>query len=144
MQKRLFGLLAVAVMVFTACGTTSTSSSPSIAASTPPSTVAPSSSANAGGEIDLTTTNYKPEAVGNRGGKLLFSTSGEPNSIWYGAYDNFAGDTEAFGPSLWGLWNNTADFKYYGQLATNVPLVSNGGVTVNGDKMDVKIELIPG
>jgi peptide/nickel transport system substrate-binding protein len=149
MQKRLLGMLASVAIVLSACGGATTSSSP---ASAPPAASAPAASTEGSapapsaseGAIDTTTTTYKPEAVGHTGGKLVMATSGEPNTIWFNEYDTFAADTEAFGFSLWGLWNATTDFKYYPNLATNVPNIDNGGVTVNGDKMDVTIELVPG
>jgi ABC-type transport system substrate-binding protein len=146
MRNRLVVLLAAGAIVVSACGASATPAPTTAPTAAPPASLPPSvaPSPSAAGVPDLVTTNYKPEAVGNTGGKLVYSTSGEPNSIWYGIYDNFAADVEAFGPSLWSLWSNTADFKYYGQLATNVPTTTNGGVTVNGDKMDVKIDLIPG
>jgi len=149
MHKRLFGILGSVAIVVAACGGATTSKAPSAAATTaasapPPASTAPAASPSGPAAIDLVTTNYKPEAVGNSGGKLVYATSGQPNSIWLTTYDTAAADVVGFGPSLWSLWNNTADFKYYGQLAKNVPTVENGGVTVTGDKMDVKIELIPG
>jgi peptide/nickel transport system substrate-binding protein len=102
----------------------------------------PSPSAAAG--PDLTATNYKPEAVGKTGGKLVLGEWQEPVTIWWNEYDNSATDVEAFGPTLWGLWSNTADYKWYGQLASNVPTVANGGVVLNGTSMDVTINLRPG
>jgi peptide/nickel transport system substrate-binding protein len=150
MRNRLVVLLAAGAIIASACGS---SASPA-PASAPPATTpaaasaeAPSTAASpsAPAEIDITTTTYKPEAVGNSGGKLLFGISGEPTSLWYGTYDNFANNVDAFGPALWSLWNNTSDFKYYGQLASSVPTTGNGGVTVTpSGGMDVKVELIPG
>ena len=128
MRKRLFGLLAIGAIVASACSST---------AATPTKSPTPA-------PIDLTTTNYKPEAVGHTGGKLVLGEWQEPVTIWSGIYDNSATDVEAFGMSLWGLWNATADYKYYGQLATNVPTVANGGVVLNGTNMDVTIDLRPG
>jgi peptide/nickel transport system substrate-binding protein len=93
---------------------------------------------------DVTATSYRPEPVGNRGGKLVAGLTGEPNTIWFTYYDSFASDVSVFGGALWGLWNYTNDLAYYPQLTTQVPTLENGGVTVNGGKMDVKIELIPG
>jgi peptide/nickel transport system substrate-binding protein len=145
MRKRLLALLATAAMVAAACGSSTATTAPS--SGTEPSAATSPTAAPTAAEIppDLTTTTYSPEAVGNSGGKLVVGTSGEANTIWWGIYDNFAANTDAFGPSLWSLWNNTADFKYYGQLASNVPTVDNGGVVLtDGGGMDVTIELIPG
>jgi len=146
MRKRLFTLFAAGAILVGACGQAASPSASTPAASAPPaaSESAASSSGGASGAIDLTATKYKAEAVGNKGGNLVIGISGDPSSFWYNIYDNFANDTEAFGPALWSLWSNTMDLKYYGQLATNVPTVDNGGVTVNGTKMDVKVDLIDG
>src|SRR5438876_2579845 len=150
MRNRLLALIATSAIIASACGTTASSPSTSAAA---PSTAAGSESAapasgspaaSGTGEIDLTATKYKAEPVGNKGGNLVIGISGDPSSIWETTYDTFANDCEAFCPAFWALWNNTMDLKYYGQLATDVPTVANGGVTVNGTKMDVKVNLIPG
>jgi peptide/nickel transport system substrate-binding protein len=152
MRKRVIGLLAIAAIVAGACGSSAT---PSPATSTaPPPAPTPTSpvvtpSAPAASPTvaapDLTTTTYQPEAVGKTGGKLVLGEWQEPVSVWYGEYDTSAADVEAFGPSLWSLWNVTADYKYYGQLATNVPTVSNGGVKLTSSGgMDVTINLRPG
>lgn len=146
MRKRLFGFAMAAALLASACGSSATPA-PTTAPSTAPgasSSAAASAAASTAALPDLTKTSYKPTAVGNRGGKLLVGLSGEPSTIWYNVYDTFANDVDAFGPALWGLWNNTSDLKYYGQLASNVPTTGNGGVKVNGTKMDVTINLIPG
>ena len=140
MRKRLTGLLAIAAIVASACSSTTTTPTTSVPGSQPPATAALSPTAAA---PDLTTTTYKPEPVGHKGGKLVMSEWQEPSSVWYGVYDNSATDVEAFGPALWSLWNATADMKFYGQLATNVPTTTNGGVklTASGG-MDVTINLV--
>jgi len=77
-------------------------------------------------------------------GKLVLGDWQEPVSVWYGEYDTSAADVEAFGPSLGASGTSTADYKYYGQLATNVPTVSNGGVKLTSSGgMDVTINLRP-
>jgi peptide/nickel transport system substrate-binding protein len=147
-------MLGAAALVAVACSPAATTSSPaaSTAASAAPpasaeapssSAEAPSASAAAGG-VDITATKYKAEPTGNTGGNLVIGESGDPSSFWFNTYDTFANDCEAFCPSMWGLWNNTMDLKYYPQLTTDVPTVANGGVTVTGTKMDVKVDLIPG
>jgi ABC-type transport system substrate-binding protein len=139
MRKPLISLAVTASLLVAACGTTATQ------APTKGPTTAPTTAATAAPiPPDITKTNYRPEPVGKRGGKVLVGLVGEPNMIWYNIYDTFASDVVAFGPALWGLWNNTSDLKYYGQLATNVPTTVNGGVTVTGERMDVKVDLIPG
>ncbi len=133
MRKRLFTLVAVVAIVATACSNTSQTTSP---------TIQPTGTGS--GIPDLTTSNYKAEAVGHTGGNLILSEWQEPVTAWWNIYDNSATDVEAFGISLWGLWNATADYKFYPQLAADVPTIANGGVTITGDKMDVKINLKPG
>ena len=154
MRNRLFSVIAAGVIVVAACSPSAqTTPSPSSAApaSQPASAPAESASGSGGasgsqaaGGVDLTNTKYKAEAVGAKGGNLVIGISGDPSSFWFTTYDTFANDCEAFCPSMWGLWNNTMDLKYYPQLTTDVPTVANGGVTVNGTKMDVKVDLIPG
>lgn len=140
MRKRLTGLLAIAAIVASACSSSSGTPSSGPSGSQQPST-GPSASL---APIDLTTTTYRAEPVGHTGGKLVLGEWQEPVTIWSGIYDNSATDVEAFGMSLWSLWSATADYKYYGQLATNVPTVDNGGVVLNGTNMDVTINLRPG
>ena len=148
MRKRLGTLVAVSALVFAACGGTTATVAPSAVASVPatpaPSvapTVAPS---QAPIPIDITATKYKAEAVGHTGGNLVVGISGDPDTVWNGIYSTFANDQEAFGMALWGLWSNTNDLKYYGQLASDVPTVTNKEVVLTGSKMDVTINMIPG
>src|SRR3954447_2731208 len=148
MRLRLFVLVSIFALLVGACGGAATPS-PSTASSQP-SASAPASGggsaspAASGGAVDITATKYKAEAVGNKGGNLVIGISGDPSSIWFTTYDTFANDCEAFCPSFWSLWNNTNDLKYYPQLTTEVPTLDNGGVKVNGDKMDVTVKMIPG
>lgn len=137
MRKRITGLLAITAIVASACSSTAAT----------PTVVPPTASAapTAAGAPDLTATTYKPEAVGHTGGTLVLGEWQEPVTIWWNEYDNSATDVEAFGPALWGLWSATADYKWYGQLATNVPTVANGGVKLTSSGgMDVTINLRPG
>ena len=54
-------------------------------------------------------------------------------------------DVQAFGALSFNvLVNTTHDLKYVPELATEVPLLSNGLVTVEGDRMDVNWKLKPG
>jgi peptide/nickel transport system substrate-binding protein len=122
MLKRLIGFFTIAVLVASAC--TSSSATP--------------------GKPDITKTEYKAEAVGHTGGTLVLGEWQEPVTAWWNEYDNSATDVEAFGPSLWSLWSATSDYKWYGQLATNVPTVDNGGVVMNGEGMDVTIKMREG
>jgi peptide/nickel transport system substrate-binding protein len=147
MRNRLFGVIAASAIIASACGTAANpsttasnpvtgSSAPSEAAATPAVTVPPLP--------DITATKYKAEAVGNKGGNLVIGISGDPSTAWTNVYDTFANDQEAFGPALWSLWSNTNDLKYFGQLAADVPTIANKEVVVNGTKLDVTINMVPG
>jgi peptide/nickel transport system substrate-binding protein len=155
MRNRVFSVIAAGVIVVAACspaaqGTASPSSGTAASAPAESQAATGSEGTSSGapspssGVPDLTATKYKAEPVGNKGGNLVIGISGDPSSFWFNTYDTFANDCEAFCPSMWGLWNNTMDLKYYPQLTTDVPTVANGGVTVTGTKMDVKVDLIPG
>ena len=149
MRKRLISTLAIAAVAFAGCssGTASPSAQPTQqpSAQATPVVTAPAATPTTPAGPDLTTSSYKAEPVGKTGGKLVLSEWQEPTSVWWNVYDNAATDVEAFGPSMWSLWNATADFKWYGQLATNVPTVANGGVKLTpSGGMDVSINLVPG
>jgi peptide/nickel transport system substrate-binding protein len=151
MRNRLLALIAASAIIGAACGGTTASNPPSAAATAAAPSTAPASggesaapSASAAGNPDITATKYKAEPVGNKGGNLVIGISGDPSSIWTNVLDSFANDQEAFGMAFWGLWQNTNDLKYYPQLTTDVPTIDNGGVTVTGDKMDIKVDMIPG
>src|SRR5262245_65886400 len=121
MRKPLISLAVSASLLVAACGSTATqapTARPPSAAPTVAATAAPI-------PPDITKTSYKPEPVGKRGGKLVAGIVGQPDSIWWNIYDNFANDVDVFANSLWGLWNYTADLKYYGQIAKSVPTVDN-------------------
>jgi peptide/nickel transport system substrate-binding protein len=148
MKKRLFGLLSVAVMVFTACGTSSTSSSPAASAAAP-SAAAPSAAASTPAESqapaapELTGSVYKAEPAPAQGETLVVAEWQVPGNFNY-YYAQANTDIEAQTPAMLGLLDTSYDLKYVPELATEVPLVSNGGVVVNGTKMDVTWKLIPG
>jgi peptide/nickel transport system substrate-binding protein len=134
-MRKLLILFAGAVLVVAACGPAPGSpSAPPASPSVQPSAPEESPSGSPQAEVpNLTETEYAPEEVGNRGGRLIMGISGEPVTIWWNIYDTFANNVDAFGPALWSLWGNTHDFAYYGQLAAEVPTVDNGGVVVNDD-----------
>ncbi len=144
MQKRIFGLLTIAALAFGACQGATNTPSPSAPASTPPSASAPASSApSPSGGVDLTNTKYAPEAAANTGGTIVLGEWQFPDSlnIYYAQAET---DLEAAIPSFSGLWDVTNDLKYVPDLTKDVPLVSNGGVVVNGTAMDVTVHLKDG
>jgi peptide/nickel transport system substrate-binding protein len=124
MRNRLIGLLAIAAIAASACSSSSSSPTPA--------------------PVNLTQSGYSPAPVSHTGGKLILSEWQEPVTAWWNEYDNSATDVEAFGISTWSLWSATADYKFYGQLAANVPTVDNGGVVLKDKGMDVTINLKPG
>jgi peptide/nickel transport system substrate-binding protein len=141
MQKRLFGLLASAAIAFAACqGAQSPAPSASAPASQPATSSAPAESPSASaanGEPDITTTRYAPEAAGKTGGTLVLAEWQFPDAINPYYFQAFT-DSESFGAmSFDGLVTLTDDLKYYPDLASNIPTVGNGDVTVNGTAMDV-------
>jgi peptide/nickel transport system substrate-binding protein len=141
MQKRLFGLLASAAIAFAACqGAQSPAPSASAPASQPATSSAPAESPSASaanGEPDITTTKYAPEAAGKTGGTLVLAEWQFPDAINPYYFQAFT-DSESFGAmSFDGLVTLTDDLKYYPDLASNIPTVGNGDVTVNGTAMDV-------
>jgi peptide/nickel transport system substrate-binding protein len=142
MRKRLFGFAMSAAIIAAACGSSATPGTSKAPTSGPSG--APTTAATQVPLPDLTKTNYKPEPVSKRGGKLVLGISGEPTTIWWNIYDSFANNVDVFSPALWSLWGTTADLKFYPQLTTRVPTTINKDVTITGTKMDVKIELIPG
>jgi peptide/nickel transport system substrate-binding protein len=150
MHKRLLGILASIAVIAAACGGATTSSTaPSSApgasapaASAPAGSAAAPSASAAGGSVDLTTTSYKATPATTQGGKIILGEWQFPASNPY--YDNSATTVEASQPSMLSLWSYTPDYKFFPQLTTSVPTVANGGVTVTGAGMDVKVDLIPG
>jgi peptide/nickel transport system substrate-binding protein len=126
------------MIVFAACGT---AASPSPAASTPPASVAPPASGEASvapsaavGVPDLFTTTYKAED-GVDGGSIIIGDWQEANQ--FNPY--YVGQvTEAnVASATWAtLVVSTNDYKYYPDLAKEIPTVDNGEVKVPGDGGD--------
>ena len=145
MSKRLVALFGVGVIVLAACGAQTT---PGPAATpTPGGTTAPSASPTAPPLPDLTATEYKPEPVGHTGGTLIYAEWQEIDTInpYYAQAET---DIEAAQPAFMSMVNATYDNKYTAfpnlALSDNVPLTSNGGVTVTGTKMDVSYKIHAG
>ena len=102
MRKRLFGFAMSAAILAAACGSSATPGT-SKAPTTSGPTGAPTTAATQVPLPDLTKTNYKPEPVGKRGGKLVLGISGEPTTIWWNIYDSFANNVDVFSGALWSL-----------------------------------------
>ena len=155
-RKRSLGLLAVTAILVAACGGTTATASPSAAApataapataapatAAPAVTPAPSASA-AAAQPDITGTAYKPIANGNVAAAPLIVAEWQSPDTFNPYYAQANVDIEVSTPSLLGLINTSNDLKYFGDLVTDVPLVSNGGVVVNGAGMTVTYKLKPG
>lgn len=146
MRNRLVGILAIVAVVAGACS--SSTASPSPAASTAPSetSAVPTATASASSPIstvDIIEKAYKPTAAAKTGGTVVISDSQFPDLL-NGYYTSSAESWEAIYPAFDGLWRVANDFKFYPDLTKDVPTTANGGVIVNGGKMDVKVNLKDG
>jgi peptide/nickel transport system substrate-binding protein len=142
--RRWLALAATAVIVASACGGTAATQAPTSQA--PGGTTAPAQSAAASpavSSVDLISKSYKPEPAAKTGGTVVLAEWQFPDSIM-AYYTQSVTSFEALYPAFDGLWRVAPDFKWYPDLTKDVPLVSNGGVVVNGDKMDVKVNLKDG
>ena len=138
MRKRLFAMLATAAIVVAACGGT-TSVAPSEGASQEPS-VEPTPTPEV---VRLDDSTYKDRVEeGVDGGQILIGDWQEANQFnpFYLGQVTEANVASAAWASLVVL---TDDYRYMPDLATSIPTVDNGGVVVDGDKMDVTWELRP-
>ncbi|HEV8489605.1 MAG TPA: peptide ABC transporter substrate-binding protein [Candidatus Limnocylindrales bacterium] len=137
MRKRLLGLLGSAAIVVAACGPSAVSPSVSPGASAPPASApasVPPSEPPFDAETALFGTTYEPEA-GTDGGQIIFgdwqeATEFNPYYLGQVTEANVASTTFAT------LHILTHDFKYAGDLATEIPTTFNGGVKVPGDGGD--------
>lgn len=135
MRKRLFALLATTVIVGGACGTAATQSP---TAATPPPEATPAATPTP--EIvrldDSTYTTRVQE--GTVGGQIIIGDWQEANQFnpYYVGQVTEANVASAAWATLLVL---TDDYRYAPDLATSVPTIDNGGVTLgqNGDAMTV-------
>jgi peptide/nickel transport system substrate-binding protein len=139
MSKRLVALFGVGVIVLAACGAQTTpgpQGTPTATKTPVLATVEPSAA-----PPNLEGTTYKADPVGNTGGTFVmgeWQTITSLNPFYYQA----ATDGEAAAVGLLGLVDTAFDLKYVPEISSNVPLTTNGGVTINGTKMDVEYDLI--
>jgi peptide/nickel transport system substrate-binding protein len=138
MLRRLVIIFASAAVVVSACGgSTSTATAP---ASTQPTAAPPTQVIS---NVDIIEKNYKPTVAGKTGGTVVISDSQFPDLL-LGYNTSSAESWEAIYPAFDGLWRVANDFKFYPDLTKDVPTTQNGGVTVSGGKMDVKVNLKDG
>jgi peptide/nickel transport system substrate-binding protein len=126
-----------------------TASAAPATASAAPSTAAPSSaapsaspSASTAAGPDLTTTTYAP-SPGTAGGKIVLGESQFPDTL-NPYYASAFTDFEVIASTFDTFNYLTNDLKYTPDLASNVPLLTNGGVTLTADGMDVEYMLKSG
>lgn len=143
--------------------TAPSSAAPSSAApsSAAPSSAAPSASASesaapsasasesaspsaSGGGADLVSTYTPPDGPATKTGGTLVMAEWQTISTMNCYYAAANADYEACSPAFTSLLDIDQHLKYYPEMATNVPTVANGDVTVNGDKMDVTWKLKDG
>jgi peptide/nickel transport system substrate-binding protein len=136
MKHRLFGLLATAALVVTACGGAA-SPSPSAPASQPPASVPASPDASApAGEVDLTTTEYPDIRTDGTAGGTVIVGDWQEATEFQPFYSGQVTETDVYTSAFASFVAQTHDFKYAPDLATDIPTVANGGVKVPGDGGD--------
>jgi len=140
-RRRSLGLLAAAALLVSACGSAATPSAVP-ASQTPAASTAPTPPA--GGGPDIVGTKYQPVPVASVSDKPLVVAEWQTPSTFNAYYAQANVDIEAATPALLGLINTADDLKYFGDMITDVPLVANGGVVVEGAGMTVTYNLKPG
>jgi peptide/nickel transport system substrate-binding protein len=149
-RSRSLGLLAAAALLVSACGGSATPSPSAAPASAAPASAAPVSapvsapSPSAAAGPVLVGTKYQAIPVGNVATKPLVVAEWQAIDTFNVYYAQANVDVEVATPALLGLINTADDLKYFGDMVTEVPLVSNGGVVVNGTGMTVTYKLKPG
>jgi peptide/nickel transport system substrate-binding protein len=144
MRKRLFGVLACASLVVTACGG-ATPSSP--AASTPGQSGAPSGPAvtepPANVEDLLFAYVYEP-VEGEAGGSVVIGDwQAVANLNSY--YDNSFTTSQTLAATMRGLWVTSSDGHWKPDLAARMPMFSDDSIRQNADgSFEVDLELRPG
>ena len=144
MRKRLFGVLACASIVVTACGgatpSPATSSSPGqSAASSGPTVTEPPASI----EDLLFTYVYEP-TEGQAGGSVVIGDwQAVANLNSY--YDNSFTTSQTLAATMRGLWVTSSDGHWKPDLAAKMPKFSDGSIRQNDDgSFEVDLELRPG
>ncbi len=149
MQKRLFGLLASAALVMSACGTAAPSASapPASApgsAAPPASEPPPSQVTGFTDDLLFTPAAYTPEE-GKPGGSIVVSdwqTYSILNKYYTSSFKNSQVMAATWAPN----WDISPDGKWIPELVTSVPNLSNGGVAMDssGAGFTITLEYKPG
>ena len=151
MHKRLVGIVAAALMVVTACGTSTSSTAPSAGTSsapvesqaTTPSTepsVAPSQDTS---DPEALLFNYKYEPTPGTPGGSVVVADWQPVQNLNSYYDNAFTTTQVLASTMVGLWETSADGHWKPELAAKMPKFSDNSVRVVGDGFEVDLELLP-
>ncbi len=150
MRKRLISVLTAAVLVATACSSSTATPSPTTAPAptTTTPTAAPVATSAAPGAsptaftVGLTGSTYQATPATTTGGSIVVAEWQFPDTLnpYYAQAET---DIEASGSMFDGLLTVTPDLKYAPDLASNVPTVDNGGVVLKGAGMDVTWNLKP-
>jgi peptide/nickel transport system substrate-binding protein len=129
MQKPLKSMIAMAAIVFAACGPGTSTAPSQPGTSTTPSTPAPTTAA-----VDIFNSAYAPDA-GTKGGQILIGDWQEANQFnpFYSGQVTEANVNSAVWASL---VVPTNDYKYLPDLAAEPATTANGGVKVPGDGGD--------
>lgn len=141
MQKRLFGLLAIVMLIMAACGGQTQSQSASAAASEEESTPASesaeaSASASASGEatdIDslLYGSDYAPEE-GTPGGDVVIADWQQVDEL-NPYYSNAFVNSQVIASTMRGLYTVSNDLKWHPDLGETVPSISGGQVVIDDE-----------
>jgi peptide/nickel transport system substrate-binding protein len=145
MQKRLLGLLAVTVMIVTACGGTTSSASPAASegASAPPASAAPSATPTPEDpEAILFDYTYEPTEGTAGGSAIIADWQAVANLNSY--YDNAFTTTQVIASTMLSLWETSSDGHWKPDLAAKMPRFSDESVRQAADgSFEVDIELRP-
>ncbi len=146
MHKRLTGLIMVGVLAVAACGSSTATPSASTApapSATPAQSTGPTPEPTPPAP-ELTGSKYAPTPVGSVSDQPLIVAEWQTPSTMVAYYAQANVDIEVATPALLGLIDTAYDLKYVPDMLTEVPLVANGDVVVEGTGMTVTYKLKPG
>ncbi len=142
MRRRLGGVLTVAVLVASACSSSTGTPPPGTAALAtqiaPTAAPMPTSAA-----VLLTGSSYRATPPTASGGKIVLAEWQYPTTF-NPYFARLGADFEVTDSMFDGLLKVTPDLRYAPDLALGVPTIDNGGVVLKGGGMDVTFDLKPG
>jgi peptide/nickel transport system substrate-binding protein len=141
MRQRLGGVLAVAVLVASACSSPTSTPSPTTEAATPAQEAASQAPSPTTADL-LTGSKYQATPAATTDGKVVLAEWRYPDTL-VPYFARAETDFEVTGSMFNGLLAVTPDLRYAPDLATNVPTVENGGVVLQGAGMGVTFLLKP-